>query len=161
MSHFLRFHEIEAVIQLSRVFQKKTEQKRLLFRYIRLKCIIVISNYVYLVCKLLRNFIQQKPRFLLSQKFRKIVSIDSHNKAVSPKIISMYKSYKSYFKVISLHEKFCTISCNRNKNRTMTRILRKAGQKYPLLSYMHPNCIIFVSNNMYFPYKFLCNFIQY
>ena len=39
------------------------------------------------------------------------------------------------------------------------KIKKKTEQQRPLLRYMYQNCIIVISNDMYFAYKFLSNFI--
>ena len=51
------------------LFFKK--QQRSLLNYKHVKCIIVISNNVYLAYKFLSDFIQQNTRYAFSQKFQK------------------------------------------------------------------------------------------
>ena len=42
----------------------------------------------------------------------------------------------------------------------ITRTLEKVEKQHPLQSYTNRKCIIVISVNTYFTYKFLCNFIQ-
>ena len=63
---FLRFHAAEAEIQLSRVFQKKTEKQSLPLMYMYLKYIIVTSNNIYLAYKFLYGFIHYNTRSAFS-----------------------------------------------------------------------------------------------
>ena len=63
------------------------------------------------------------------------------------------------FKVSILHAKFCIIPCNRTQDTAVARNVRKKKQQCSLLGFLHPNCIIVISNNIYFVYKLLCNFI--
>ena len=71
------------------------------------------------------------------------------------KIKSMFS-----FQVRILQAKFYMIPCNRIRYKTTTRILGKTNQQRPLLSYICTNCS-FVSDDAYFVYKFLCNFIHW
>ena len=69
--------------------------------------------------------------------------------------IVLYQATSS--KIIILFTKFCTIFCNRIRDRTITRILGKTE----LLSYIYPICIIVINNDIEFVHKFLCNFITF
>ena len=65
------------------------------------------------------------------------------------------------FKVTVLHTNFCTIPFFRIRDRSITRILSENGlEAPPTEQYMYKNYIIFISNDTYFVYTFLCNFIQ-
>ena len=57
------------------------------------------------------------------------------------KIVSMLS-----FKANILHAKFCTIPCNKIRNRTILKILGKTEYQLPLLSYIYPNITIVISN---------------
>ena len=120
-----------------------------------LKCIVITSNNVYLTYKVLCDFIQSNTKSDFSTKFWKNCNNSVPQQARVAKIISI-----SCCKISIRHAKFFTIPCNRIRDRTTTRILGKAKQQNPRLSYMCPNCIIVFSNDIYYVYKFLCNFIH-
>ena len=114
----------------------------------------VISNNTYLAWKFLYGFIHQKPRYALSQNFWKICEYSALQQAMPAKFISML-----YFNESKLRAKFCMIPCNRIRESTITRILQKTEQQRPLQSYVYPNCIIVISNDIYFK-KILSNLIH-
>ena len=120
-----------------------------------LKCVIVISKNVYVAYKFLCDFIQQITRSAFSQNSWKNCDNSASQQGMLAKIIS-----SSFCKVSILHSKFCTISCNRIRGRTITRILGKMEQQRSLPKYMYPNCITVISNDIYFVHKYLCNFIH-
>ena len=65
------------------------------------------------------------------------------------------------FEVNIMHGKFCSIPWYRTQDRAITKILGKTEQQCLLLNYMHSNCIISISNNIYYVNKFLFNFIPW
>ena len=121
-----------------------------------LKCIIVIFNNAYLKYKFLCDFIQQNTK---SDFFQNILGKKCDNSASQQARLTKIISISSC-KISISRAKFCTIPCNRVGGRTTTRNLEKTEQQRPLLSYIYPNCIIVISNDIYFVCKFLCNFIH-
>ena len=101
------------------------------------------------------RFLLMESKTELSQEFWKNCDYSNTQKAMLAKIILI-----SSCKISILHVKFCMIPYNRIRDRTITKILGKMKQQRPLLGYMHPNCIIIISIDIYCSCKLLCNFID-
>ena len=116
-----------------------------------LKCIIVISNNAYLACKFLCNFILSNTKFNFSRKFWKNCDNSAPYQARLAKIITV--SCCKYTECKILYD-------SKNPRQSYHDNFRKSRIATPLLSCMYPNCIIVLSNDAYFVYKFYCNFIH-
>ena len=117
-----------------------------------------------------------RSRNITIQKFWKKCDCSSPYQAMSSKIMSTLS-----FEVRALHakiftspwnriqdklfirfhynisfKKFYKIPCNRSRDMTFKSILWKMQYKRPLQSYLYPQCVIFISNNICFLYIFLC-----
>ena len=123
--------------------------------YMQITCIIIICNNVHLAQTFLCDFIQYKTRSAFFQKFWKNYNNSAPQQAMLAKNISI-----SSYEISILHAKFCTIPSSGIRDRITIRILGKTGQQRPLLSYVYPNYIIIISNDIYFVHKFSCNSIQ-
>ena len=134
-------------------FRKKMEQLHPLLSYKYLKCVIFTSNNVYFAHKFCAISFSRS-RDITIPKFWKICYCSASYPGMPSKLMSKLSS-----KLSILHTKFCTIPCNRIRDRTIIKSLEKMRQQCLLDSYFYPNCIIVISNNTYFVYKFLCIFI--
>ena len=74
---------------ITRVKKKKTDYQCTLLSCVYLKCIIVISNNMYLAYKILGYFIQQKPNLYYSKNSIKIVATTPHKKLCSKNYINV------------------------------------------------------------------------
>ena len=118
-----------------------------------LNCIIVISYNAYLACKFLGNFIQQNTKSAFPKKSGKIVTTAHRSKLYSQKL------YQCQNKYIACNILNYSMQSNSRQNY-LNNFEKKTEQQRSLLRYVYPNCIIVISNDTYFVYKFLCNFIH-
>ena len=95
---------------------------------------------MYLGHKFLCSFIKQNTRFAFSQ--------------ILSKNCNYYVNIFFQSKYIASEILYDSMQWNPSQNYHMH--FGKTEQKRPLL---HPNCTIFISNDIYFAYNFLCNFI--